>query len=280
MASRLDMAGFLQEPADPQTRSSPGNDAHRNGRLSGGSTSKGLLALAMLASGLFGFWLGRSEFFNALPKPSFAVTNYVSPQGFRPPAQRRQMSEVAETKQRDLVVKGSDIPRNDGFSSIVSEDAQDFMAMSNNFVFRSIYDFDRAFENARRPFGGRGVDAPWRFERNVGLSRTSWPRVEVIEDLKRNLVSVTFELPGLNNDDIELRIRDGFLIVSTEKKSSIEHKDGYAVREHRFDKFSRSFRLPNGIRDDEIKASMVDEVLTVTFPKISTERNSRKLRIA
>ncbi|KXN91903.1 Small heat shock protein C4 [Leucoagaricus sp. SymC.cos] len=152
--------------------------------------------------------------------------------------------------------------------------------MSNSFIFQSIYDFDHAFKNARRPFRAHGVDVPWQIERNVGLSRMSWPRMEVIKDLKRNLVSVTFELPGMNNDNIELRTHDGFLNVFAEKKSSIEHEDGYVVRERRFDKVYRSLRRPKGIKDDEIKASMVDGVLTVAFTKASTEWNSRKLRIA
>ncbi|KAJ7051203.1 hypothetical protein C8F01DRAFT_999661, partial [Mycena amicta] len=68
------------------------------------------------------------------------------------------------------------------------------------------------------------------------------------------------------------------LRVSAESKILEEHdKDGYAIREHRFGKFSRTLQLPHGVKVntlDAIQANMDNGVLTVTFPKTTRRRNS------
>ncbi|KAF7319816.1 SHSP domain-containing protein [Mycena kentingensis (nom. inval.)] len=57
-------------------------------------------------------------------------------------------------------------------------------------------------------------------------------------------------------------------------------KDGYAVRERRYGKFARTLQLPQGVKDEEIKANMENGVLTVTFPKSSPEQAPKKISVA
>jgi len=73
--------------------------------------------------------------------------------------------------------------------------------------------------------------------------------MDLHEDSNKNVVSVTMELPGVKKEDVELEVRNGQLTVSAETKDLVEHSaSGYAVRERRFGKFSRSLRLPKGVK--------------------------------
>jgi len=74
-------------------------------------------------------------------------------------------------------------------------------------------------------------------------------RMDLHEDSDKNVVLVTVELPGVKKEDVQLEVRNGQLTVSAETKESVEHSEsGYAVRERRFGKFSRSLRLPKGVK--------------------------------
>lgn len=73
--------------------------------------------------------------------------------------------------------------------------------------------------------------------------------MDLHEDAEKNLVTATFELPGLKKEDVNIEVHDGRLTVSAESKISEEHeKDGYAVRERRYGKFSRMLQLPQGVK--------------------------------
>ncbi|KXN92576.1 Heat shock protein 16 [Leucoagaricus sp. SymC.cos] len=152
--------------------------------------------------------------------------------------------------------------------------------MSRVFFYDPFYEFDHLFEHALRPWA-QFSEATAQLERsNAVVSRTFKPRMDLHEDSEKNLVSATFELPGLKKDDVQIEVRDGLLTISAEAKSSTEHEEsGHAVRERRFGKYSRSVRLPKGVKDEEIKASMADGVLTITFPKTTPEQEPKKIAI-
>ena len=73
--------------------------------------------------------------------------------------------------------------------------------------------------------------------------------MDLHEDKEKNLVTATFEFPGSKKEDVHLEIQHGRLVVSVENKISGEHDEsGYAVRERRFGKFSRTLQLPQGVK--------------------------------
>lgn len=74
-------------------------------------------------------------------------------------------------------------------------------------------------------------------------------RMDIHEDEKANVVTATFELPGLKKEDVSIDIQNNVLTVSGETKQSSERNEsGYAVRERRFGKFSRSVPVSQGIK--------------------------------
>ena len=62
-------------------------------------------------------------------------------------------------------------------------------------------------------------------------------------------MTATFELPGLNKENVSIDVHNNLLTVSGESKfESDRDEHGYVVRERRFGKFSRALPLPQGIK--------------------------------
>jgi HSP20 family molecular chaperone IbpA len=73
--------------------------------------------------------------------------------------------------------------------------------------------------------------------------------MDLHENSESNTVTATFELPGLKKEDVHIDSQNGQLTISGESKISSDHdENGYAVRERRFGKFSRTLRLPQGVK--------------------------------
>lgn len=73
--------------------------------------------------------------------------------------------------------------------------------------------------------------------------------MDLHENAKDNIVTATFELPGLKKDDVQIDVHNGRLTISAESKLSEDREEnGYAIRERRFGKFSRTLQLPQGIK--------------------------------
>ncbi|KAF9531172.1 HSP20-like chaperone [Crepidotus variabilis] len=114
-----------------------------------------------------------------------------------------------------------------------------------------------------------------------GVVRSLRPRLDLHEDQENNLVTAKFDFPGVSKEDIQIDVQHGKLTVSTETKQTAEGEEkGNVVRERRFGKFSRTLQLPEGISDEEIKASMKDGLLTITFPKSAPELAPKRVVVA
>nr|AAM78595.1 small heat shock protein [Laccaria bicolor] len=152
------------------------------------------------------------------------------------------------------------------------------------FYYEPYYDFDRLLDGIFTPRTARNGVHKRALQSDAtpeGAVRALKPRMDLHEDKEKNLVTATFEFPGSKKEDVHLEIHNGRLVVSVENKISEEHDEsGYAVRERRYGKFSRTLQLPQGVKDDEIKAGMEDGVLTVTFPKSGAELAPKKISIS
>ena len=116
----------------------------------------------------------------------------------------------------------------------------------------------------------RDFDAPFR--RN-GLS-TGWPNVEVSEDDKQ--VKVVAELPGLDEKDIDITMRDGVLTLKGDKR---QESSGSVYSERWHGQFTRSLHLGDQVDPDKVKASFNKGILSITMEK-RPEALSRTKRIA
>jgi HSP20 family protein len=153
--------------------------------------------------------------------------------------------------------------------------------MSNVFFYEPFYDLERLIDHAfasqqRQPSSNTVVQK----QSEDGAVRSLKPRMDLHEDKEKNVVTANFEFPGVPKEDIQIDVRDGKLTVSAETKQSSEHdENGYAIRERRIEKYSRMLQIPQGIKDEEIKASMANGVLTITFPKTTPEQQPKRISI-
>jgi len=97
-------------------------------------------------------------------------------------------------------------------------------------------------------------------------TRTWAPPVDIYED-GDNLV-LKAELPGINPDEVEIRVENNTLYLKGERKFEKEVKEqNYHRVERTYGTFTRSFSLPNSVDPDKVVASYKDGVLTLTMPK-------------
>jgi len=91
---------------------------------------------------------------------------------------------------------------------------------------------------------------------------------------------VEVDLPGVNKDDIEIKVEDNTLIISGERKTKEEIKEeNYYKVESRFGSFSRSFSLPEEADIENIHAESTDGVLEVVVPKLESAKIDKVKKI-
>ena len=97
--------------------------------------------------------------------------------------------------------------------------------------------------------------------------RTSpiFPAVNVAKEGDSFVVSA--EIPGMNLDDLEIRVEGDTINLKGDRKSEqLGEGVSYHRRERACGSFQRSLTLPARIDADAVKATYSDGVLTVTLP--------------
>jgi HSP20 family protein len=84
-------------------------------------------------------------------------------------------------------------------------------------------------------------------------------------------VRITVELPGLDEKDVEVSLKDDILTIRGEKQDEQKHeKDGAQWVERRFGSFRREIPLPADMEPDGVRAHFKAGVLTITVPRTGT----------
>ena len=92
------------------------------------------------------------------------------------------------------------------------------------------------------------------------------PDYDIHEDDKNYYLS--FDLPGIGKDSIDISISNDMLIVSGSRKSESNHNDNYSrFNNIQYGNFQKSFNLPENVNQDKISAKMKDGVLNMTIKK-------------
>jgi HSP20 family protein len=103
------------------------------------------------------------------------------------------------------------------------------------------------------------------------IGNSALPAVDVRESDSAYLMEV--ELPGLSEKDVEVKLDNTLLTISSRKEEKKEEKkNGYVLRERRSAHFSRSFVLPEGVDREKIDAEFKNGVLNLTFPKVAAAK--------
>ena len=93
------------------------------------------------------------------------------------------------------------------------------------------------------------------------------PAMDIVETPKE--FTLTAELPGLDEKNVDVSIEDGVMMISGEKieeRKEEEDKKVY-LYERSYGSFQRSFTLPSGVDAAKISADFKKGVLKVHIPK-------------
>ena len=101
-------------------------------------------------------------------------------------------------------------------------------------------------------------------DRDTGQELTAVYPVDVYE--QNNKIVVDAELPGFKKEEIDVSFENDLLHISAEHKT--EKKNGKShIRERRYKRIERQFKLPTSIQDGNIKAKYKDGILHLEMPK-------------
>ena len=89
---------------------------------------------------------------------------------------------------------------------------------------------------------------------------------------------ITAELPGVDQEDIDLRLEGDTLTITGEKRDERKDDKNRFV-ERSYGSFTRSFQLPFAPDPDKITAECDRGVLTIKLPKSAIQDKSRRISI-
>ncbi len=129
-------------------------------------------------------------------------------------------------------------------------------------------EMNRLFDDVFRGFGNPGLSPSMD-------GRLGWPKVELSETDRA--LTVSAELPGMTDKDVQVEIANGVLTIRGEKKAE-HHGEGRYFSERYYGAFERQIPLDD-VQEDKVQASFKNGVLTVSLPKSDKPRDGVK-RIA
>jgi HSP20 family protein len=114
------------------------------------------------------------------------------------------------------------------------------------------------------------------FDHRFRMMKT--PAINVLETDEAFKLEVA--APGMKKDDFKLEVENGYLFISAETKfEKEESEEDYTRKEFNFSTFKRSFWLPEGVKEDKIKATYKEGMLYVNLPKAVVKKVEPKKMI-
>jgi HSP20 family protein len=113
---------------------------------------------------------------------------------------------------------------------------------------------------------------PWLSGVQSGPSRFA-PALDVAE--AEDAYFIQLELPGVKPEHVKLEWEGDVLSISGEKVRAPESEAGHHIGERRYGSFARSFRIPVGVKLEEVDARLHDGILSVRLPKADQARRRR-----
>jgi HSP20 family protein len=137
-------------------------------------------------------------------------------------------------------------------------------------------DMDRLFQSL-----GTGLAPGSRTSTLSGRGSTSppilLPQIEVTQ--RSGNVVVRADLPGLRAEDIDVRVENGLLTLSGERRQeNRQEREGFVQSEVSYGTFYRTIPLPPGADESRVSATFRNGVLEVSIP-ISEKERGRQIKV-
>ena len=105
------------------------------------------------------------------------------------------------------------------------------------------------------------------------------PTANITETSKEYKLEVA--APGLERKDFNVEIDNQTLRISAEKEEEKKKEESeYSRREYSFNSFSRSFTLPENVREADIDAKYENGVLRISIPKAQETPGKQAHKVA
>ncbi|KAI8990734.1 HSP20-like chaperone [Trametes punicea] len=115
-------------------------------------------------------------------------------------------------------------------------------------------------------------------QKRAGIYRA---RMDIYDDSASPYITAILELPGMKMSEVSVCVEDGQLVVHGERirphlharpepnhdSSEPTTSNPYPVQEIKYGKVHRELPLPNGVTLSHVRSSMVDGMLTITWPR-------------
>ena len=92
----------------------------------------------------------------------------------------------------------------------------------------------------------------------------SVPSVNSLEN--NDSFEIDLAVPGMKKEDFTIELNDKVLVISSETSNTIEN-DKMRLNEFNFSSFQRTFRIPDSVDHDKIKANYKNGILKIKLPK-------------
>ena len=93
------------------------------------------------------------------------------------------------------------------------------------------------------------------------------PRLDISESDSNYCLEL--DLPGINKEDIDIKLDNNMIIIKGEKKLDNEYKNSnFHTRERFYGTFCRTLALPTNIKDEEVETTFKNGVLNIQIPKV------------
>ena len=102
------------------------------------------------------------------------------------------------------------------------------------------------------------------FRMNLINRNHSIPSVNSVEN--NESFEIDLAVPGMKKDDFTIELNDKVLVISSENTNSVEN-DNMRLNEFNYSSFQRSFRVPESVEIDKIKANYKNGILKIKLPK-------------
>jgi len=120
-------------------------------------------------------------------------------------------------------------------------------------------EMDRLFSDFARSVG-------WPRLKEAEAALAEWPATDIQES--NDELIVTVDVPGMDEKDVTVELRNSTLTVRGAKRTEREEKKAsYVSRERHVGSIYRSIRLPSEVDPEKVSAVFKNGVVTVTLPK-------------
>ena len=147
---------------------------------------------------------------------------------------------------------------------------------------RPLEDIHRKIDRLLNHFGqhfGQPLGQPISPRESLWWHRVPWgaaaPVVDITESEKA--FELTAELPGVDTQDVEVKVANGRLSIKGQKQEAKEDKEtNHHLHERHFSSLERHFAVPEAIDIGKVEAALKNGLLTVTLPKKSGAQKAAK----